>query len=314
MLSGPVYTIVRRGWSVAAITFAFLVIVLAGEARAGDNHLEVWADHQEATLQQQEVDIQGSLNKAQAALEEARRALELAKELDDKEAAAIAEEAITIASEALGRTKAKRQRVQARMAAVEKVRIWGSEAKGVRNQVGVASVIRGDVQMKTAQAWQSLDGSVPLKAGDEVRTGGDGFAELVFTDGSTVVLDADSGFKVAELGETDTIFDKIEGRLLLNYTCLKRILKGRDCRHLRILRSGASLAVRGTTFQVEARPDGATVVTVMSGVVEITPNQGGETTQITYGHKAVISKKGHIKELVALGLPSVDRWWEETLQ
>jgi hypothetical protein len=52
----------------------------------------------------------------------------------------------------------------------------------------------------------------------------------------------------------------------------------------------------------------------MNGVVEITPSKGGETTPIITGHRAIITQKGHIEKLTAFDQPSIDRWWEETLQ
>jgi hypothetical protein len=60
-----VYQTGLRRWSVAAITVTLLILALAGEVGVGDNHLEVWAGHQETTLQQQADAIQESVKKAQ---------------------------------------------------------------------------------------------------------------------------------------------------------------------------------------------------------------------------------------------------------
>lgn len=148
----------------------------------------------------------------------------------------------------------------------------------------------------------------PLKAGDQINTGSNSAAELIFTDGSITDLGPNTTFKVIEPGEEKSVYEVIKGKIHAQYLCIKQ--KHMLCRQL-TYRSPAGIAVsiRGTEFEMEIAPEGAATITVVDGIVEVSGKNSDKVTKAEGGEKIVITEKG-IEGPFTVDFGSSGRWWE----
>lgn len=174
--------------------------------------------------------------------------------------------------------------------------------------VAVVGAVKAPVFVKRGNGWVTFDGETPIETGDEVRTGPNGFMELIFTDGSIVRLDANSSFVPLEMTEKKSIFEFITGRIHAQYLCMKN---RRDiCRPIKYRAHNIGFSPRGTEFQAEISPDGKTTILVMEGTVEITPIKSNKIVVLKPGEQAIVTKDGELQELLPVDLRKIDRWWE----
>lgn len=259
---------------------------------------------------------------AKQALDQSLHALSLAERLKDGDAMRISREAITIARTALARIRVAERRDQSRLIALDQVSAFRSHSRELRlasptgvgapdeskGEIAVVSVIKGPMQIKTSMGWAPYHGDFPIMAGDEVRTGEGGFAEIMFPGGAIVNLDANSSFQAAKLDKEEFVYDRILGRIRAFFRCA-----GTDrqaCAAQRFGSGRAILTIRGTEFEMEAQSDGRATIVVMDSVVEITSLEGGEAVEIRAGQKAVITKEGKVERLSTFNASEVHHWWE----
>ncbi len=240
---------------------------------------------------------------AQNALEQSKDALDLSIELEDDEAASISRRAIMIARNALEKVQAFLQTLEARLQAAENMH--KTAAKGHRAS---ASVIRGDVLRKTDSGWVAFDGKSPLVAGDEVRTGADGFAEFVFTDNTTAQIGPDSTLIITRISEKSSTYELLKGRFHAEMACLKQSRK--PCREIHV-GSGFTVAVRGTELAIDRYPDKPTTITVIDGTIEVVDRSSGKNIEVAGGEQLVIEVDGAIEEPVSIKPNSLKHWWED---
>jgi hypothetical protein len=295
-------------------------VVLAQENPKDD--LAAWVHQVKAQLLERIAKRDLREAEAQRALDQSLRALSLAERLKDGDATRISREAITIARTALARIRASELRDQSRLIALNRVSEFRSHSRALRlasptgvgapdeskGEIAVISVIKGPMQIKTSMGWAPYNGEFPIMEGDEVRTGENGFAEIMFPGGSIVNLDANSSFQAAKLDEKEFVYDKLLGRVRAYFHCAATDRQA--CAAQRFHSGGVIVSIRGTEFEMEARSDGRATIVVMDSVVEITSLEGGEAVKIHAGQKAVITKEGKVERLSTFDASEVNRWWE----
>jgi tetratricopeptide (TPR) repeat protein len=270
---------------------------------AQQDSLRRWAEGQKQTYEKLRAEAISREAEAHRALEQSQRALKLSEESKDAEATSISQRAINIAKEALAKARALILRLETRSKAVEKNRSLGSKGR-----LGIAGVVRGSVYRNTEKGWVSLDPNTPFTPGEELRTGSDGFAELILTDGSTIQIGPGTTMKLIKITRGQSFYEMLKGRLHAEMSCLKAAQK--RCREIQF-RPGEVVAIRGTEFDIEAPSNGPVTVTVMEGVLEITNKEKGRETKVKAGEKVVITAVGEIGEPSRTDIRSMKRWWED---
>jgi ferric-dicitrate binding protein FerR (iron transport regulator) len=272
------------------------------------DHLSLWAQQQSTKLEKRIALYRKREAQALAALEKSRSVLKHAEEINDQKAAAVARKAMAISERAMAKVRLKIMADEARLEAVGKAYKFKS-----KTYLGLTSIAKGGVYKKTNDGWKVFDGSTPLIAGDEIRTGPDGFTEIILTDGSKIQLGSNSNFKAARLGEEISIYEMLKGRVHAEYDCIKK--HGLPCsRRLHLRTPKVNIAVRGTEFSLEVQPGGSVKVIVLEGVLELSePNGAGDgvTIMVGAGEKAAVRDDGSIVGPTAIDTGSSDRWWEE---
>jgi hypothetical protein len=135
----------------------------------------------------------------------------------------------------------------------------------------VLTVISGDVQVQESgsDAPRAADDGEELSDGDQVITGADGRAVVTFFEGSTQVLEPNTGITIEQTGTTDG------GGLLAHVsqsvgktwnTVLDTSGSGSD---VQVEAPASSAAVRDTMFQVDVAEDGTTDIWSRQGSVAV---------------------------------------------
>jgi len=174
---------------------------------------------------------------------------------------------------------------------------------------GTVGFIKGEVYKSSKAGQVPLNGSSSLAAGDEVQTGPNSRVELVFTDGSKLLLDANAVFRIAEIKSGRSVYDIIKGRI-------HAIVEGYRTRNNEILyrtRFGgatAVISVRGTEFSVDAKPDGTTIIVVLHGLIEINESGSGKFFKVGGGELLTMTAKGAYTGPSTINLRSMAKWWE----
>jgi hypothetical protein len=161
--------------------------------------------------------------------------------------------------------------------------------------------VSGDVHVRHAGGdfIVAHDGDV-LTAGDAIRTGPDGVAEMTYFEGSTVRLDRDSELVVETLATASdggTVIQMLQviGR---SWHVVTKLIAGSSRYDVRTPTSTAS--VRGTIFSVEVREDAdgpaATVTTSEGVVVHTSRDTSGEVHSVRVGAGQESTKKRRSRE------------------
>lgn len=266
------------------------VTAFSQESNWGTREVQRYTEEQQL-LRQREAQAQQAINKAEAAQRYAR-------ELNDLQALPIAEKAVATAERALERIRRALQRNESRVASVERLR-----AAGVGGIRAALSTLRGTVEVKTAAGWRRLTPDSLLGPGEEIRTGVDGYAEVMFSDGSRVNLDAGSAFKLAGESKDTSNYELSLGRI-------KAQIERLDQRRYAVRTPTAIVGVRGTEFLLETSPDGGSSLTVLHGEVAFGAVGGDGGIAVRQGERATLAPDGTLRGPEAVELKKIAAWWE----
>ncbi len=242
--------------------------------------------------------------KAQNALGLGQKALADAQSQSDSASAATAQKAIGISQTALERARGLVARDLARLSALERALSW----KNVGGSVAVASATKGEVFKRSKARKLKLDLSSPIVVGEEIETGANSSAEIIFSDGSRMELGPNSSFTLTESTETTSTYELLKGRIHAVVDCLKKTSSDPCSRRWRYRRGNAVIGVRGTEFDMEASADGSTTVRVTSGTVEVSATNSSQTATVGAGQSAVVMPDGTIKGASGVALRKPIRW------
>jgi len=265
--------------------------------------LSTWAENQKTLNGNLKTEALQREADAIQALAQSQEALRLSIEYDDTNAVLISRQAISIAQQALTKARSMLVWAGARMKATKKTR-----AAATNSGTGFASRLRGNVRIKNKQGSKTFDANTALKPGDEIRTGKNGFAELVMSDGSRINLDANTSFRIGDPNRKRSLYEKIIGRIHTQFNCIQR--NKRPCRQICYRISNVNLCIRGTGFEIKARKDGPATLTIMDGLVEIIPDKGSKTVEVFAGQQVIISKDGKVVSSSLFDMLEFQSWWE----
>ncbi len=191
------------------------------------------------------------------------------------------------------------------------------------------SAMIGTVELCPAgtETWKTAAGGITLSAGDKIRTGIDGMASIVFTNGSTVTLKQDTEFVIQSLNIAKNKRD-IAYRLQLTRGKLRAIVEELGDGSFEIKTPTAVAAVRGTVFYLDVRevsedelPPGVeerlmTQIFVEEGGVIYTNTFSGKYYTISPGQASEAYGNGSVSEPLDVPEDKQQEWqqgWEDIL-
>jgi ferric-dicitrate binding protein FerR (iron transport regulator) len=239
-----------------------------------------WADREKGALESERQRLLVKQQVAREAKEKAEAARQYAIKLDDQRALPVAEKAILIAEGALTRITASLGSGEQRLAAVQRIRTAGDDKPRA-----AASRLRGEVTIKTPEGWKTFGKHTLLGPGEVVRTGADGFAELMFNDGSRINLDANSSLMLESANGNTSTYRLTLGRI-------KAHVKRLGDRRYKVRTPTAICGVRGTEFVLETNEAGASAVVVLQGEVAFGAAESRQSLPVRSGELAILGPDG----------------------
>lgn len=209
-------------------------------------------------------------------LVKAARSLAAAAEPEDAAGREVAAQAAQKALEASVKNARRKQRDCARAKAFEEI------SPRFADTVIVPAFVRGLVEVETPEGWKKLDGKTPLVHGRTIRTGKDGYVEMVLDGGGEIRLGPDAAFtpQAHELNVSQGAFYYLKERVA-------RVADGLSGKPPLVRVRGLAFAVRGTRFAGAARVDGSVSIAVLEGEVSHLDEASGVATSLTPGYRAV---------------------------
>lgn len=317
---------VRGSGRVALLLFPLLLTAAARTQVSAADELVVWITRQRSALAENLAAAPARQARAQEVVLKAEAALQRAT---SSEAKRMADEAVEAARRNLAKITTKRRIDAEQLAVLEKMSSLRSrpqlqvvgpgdreispanprtstaaQPEHLLRHFGAATVY-GVVEIETATGWTPFDPEKPMLPGDEVRTGPNGLAKVIFSDGSYVQLGPDSAFTLEQLDGDTSVIGGITGRF--HATVERLIGSGQH----KIDTKGPSMGgVRGTDFAIEAPEGQATTWFVFSGTVDVTIKASGQTMAVKEGEKITVSPEGVLGPVLRIDSSTVNRWWE----
>ncbi len=151
-----------------------------------------------------------------------------------------------------------------------------AQARRVALSVGEAEVlaVRGEVNRQgplaaAGAAPELLQAGAVVRAGDQLRSGPDGYALLGLVDGSTVELQPDTQLEILDFsGGVRQLFRIWLGKVRLR---IRKLVGAPNPYEMHT--PVATIGVRGTEFDIEVRPNAVTRVRVYEGLVAVRNTQ-----------------------------------------
>jgi hypothetical protein len=306
-------------WFIAVTTIAATPPCRSAETA---DRIVRWAEEERRVLQAEKATLDQRYQQAQQALQRAQTALSRAQQANNPQAIAISQQAVRTADQALENVRLARQHNLNRLAGFERARQWGlmkrNASPGSQQAVAVPTVFTPDeLLIRTAQgAWQRFEGSRPLAPGDAVRTG-KGRAEFVVDDGSRLILDSDTELEFISGDETRSLFRMLRGLIHSAYepcvSCPRRKVGPGPIRGqlIEYRTPVATIAVRGTAFDLGHGSEGLSSVVVYEGEVELQSSKRAGRAVIRQGERAEVRADGSIIGPGKSDLRRLDKWWEK---
>jgi hypothetical protein len=161
-----------------------------------------------------------------------------------------------------------------------------------RTMVGQEAVLRPEdglveVLPSGADTWLPLSEDMVVRAGDRIRTGAEGSAELVFFDGSITALRPEAELTIGQMASQRTGTGKV---IVLHqwfgeaYNQVQPLVD--EGSRFRVETASAVVSVRGTAFTLTVEADGRTRLEVHEGAIEVQTREtsvvvrGGEEIQV----------------------------------
>lgn len=208
------------------------------------------------------------------------RALALSAKAPPKDMAGrgVARQAEFKARSALAKNKAWNERACARARTLDQQ--LSVLPKG--NDWSLPVYVRGDVKVDTGHGLKRWDGKTPLQPGQTLKTGKDGYAEMVFPDGAELRVGPNTEFTVEkEL----PIFKNGSFYYARAKHDLEEFKEALLHRRFAVRTPTAVLAVRGTKFALVVDPKGPSRLALMEGEAAIIDTKSGTETVVHAGQQ-----------------------------
>ena len=156
------------------------------------------------------------------------------------------------------------------------------DAAQVLRSEGQTLLVRGSAFLSPVRA------EVPIRSGDRIRTGPDGFVQLRFADGALISLQPGSDFRVDawiyDAQHQRSFFELLQGSI----RAVSGRIGKRKTEDWRLRTPTATIGIRGTAFSVNETPS-CPVVGCPAGI------EPGLTVEVTEGRVAVSNAAGAIE-------------------
>jgi len=266
-----------------ALALVTLLLSLWTPAFPAEGGSSSWGDREQLRYS---TELQTLQQKEQAAIQAQQKAVaarQYAARIADHQALPVAERALDTARRALKKIRSDRKLTEERLTAVNKLR---STKTG--DQLAVASSLQGTVQIQTDTGWIRLTPDTLLKPGQEIRTGVDGAAEILFNDGSRIQLQTKTDFLLEREDDSVSNYRLALGRIRAQINRLGQ-------RRYKVRTPTAICGVRGTEFLLETTGTGASALVVLRGVVEFGPVDRDESVVVRQGERSILDAGGTLQ-------------------
>lgn len=180
-------------------------------------------------------------------------------------------------------------------------------------QEAVLTSQRGLVEIlpSGADAWMPVSEPMLMQAGDRIRTGAEGSAQLTFFDGSITALRSEAELSIARMtsqrsgGEKVIVLHQWLGEA---YNQVQPLID--DDSRFSVETASAVVSVRGTAFTLTVEPGGGTRLDVHEGTVEVRTREtsvlvnGGEQIQVASPQATATPTPAPTPEPTATPVPS----------
>jgi hypothetical protein len=232
----------------------------------------------------------------QNTLDACRTLLNRARDAQNPAAIAAAQRAVNTAEEGLRKNQLREQRALKANAWVERLRQVQNSSTRV---AGFMPRIEGTVEIQPSGggAARQVTGDTPpvLGPGDTLRTGKDGYADILLGEGGLLSLDSGSALTLTEKG-AEALYGEFR-------------FWGK--RKFEVRTPAAILAVRGTQFvfrEIAGKPGS---VVVIDGTVAYSDIKGTKTVLVGAGQQSYLLPDGMPAEPTKANLQEMKKWWEE---
>jgi len=292
-----------RGLGVAAFLLMLLVSTTA-QAQSGETDkvpyfspMPAYLDMVNGWLRTELADAREAQATNQSTLNDCRALLDRGRNADNPTAVAAAQRAVNTAEEVLGKNRLREQRALKAIAWVERLRKEGISSASV---AGFMPRIDGAVEIQSAGggAARPITGDTPpvLGPGDTLRTGNDGHADVLLSEGGILSLDSGSALVLSEAGAAALVYGEI--------LCRVR-------RKFQVRTPEAVTSVRGTQFVLREIPGKPASVVVIDGTVAFSDIKGTKTVLVGAGQQSYLLPDGTPAEPSKANLQEMKKWWEE---
>jgi hypothetical protein len=284
------------------VVLFFLILIVGCSIPSLADQLTEGLKYQQARQEQLLASLTQKEKKAERALMKSRNAYANALRVNDQKALPIAEKAVSVAGKALNKLRSQKQRVESRVRAINRTLHRADE-----NKAAVASVIQGKIFKKTPDGWVRLESEPSFQVGDELKTGSNGFMEIIAGDGNFVHVGPSSQILFERFDEKESIYQQFKGKVHLIITCVKESINRRN---INLKTKIANVAVRGTEFATEYTYSGSFKIYVLRGKVEIASEGNKASIILKEGHWLEITQDDEYPKPLPLDKSNLNVWWD----
>ncbi len=162
------------------------------------------------------------------------------------------------------------------------------------SKVAIAIKTKGDVSIihKGLNTAQALKPGSPLSDQDMIRTGKNGFVAIMYLDDKTV-LKMLGNSDMTILGQRSGV--KINKSIDIKYGRIAAAVTPQKGKEFMIATPTSVASVKGTELAIDSDPSTGDSFTLIEGLIEVTNNLTGETTEVQQGETAVSTPEGSLE-------------------
>ena len=162
------------------------------------------------------------------------------------------------------------------------------------SKVAIAIKTKGDVSIihKGLNTAQALKPGSPLSDQDKIRTGKNGFVAIMYLDDKTV-LKMLGNSDMTILGQRSGV--KINKSIDIKYGRIAAAVTPQKGKEFMISTPTSVASVKGTDLAIDSDPSTGDSFTLIEGLIEVTNNLTGETTEVQQGETAVSTPEGSLE-------------------
>ena len=162
------------------------------------------------------------------------------------------------------------------------------------SKVAIAIKTKGDVSIihKGLNTAQALKPGSPLSDQDKIKTGKNGFVAIMYLDDKTV-LKMLGNSDMTILGQRSGV--KINKSIDIKYGRIAAAVTPQKGKEFMIATPTSVASVKGTELAIDSDPSTGDSFTLIEGLIEVTNNLTGETTEVQQGETAVSTPEGSLE-------------------